>query len=237
MNKKEYHRKYMKKYREDNKEKLKEDYLNNKDNIKKRDKKYYLKNKNNIKERMNQYYLENKETILERTKKYSNIPEIKERIKKYRREYRILNINDIRSEKKEYRLNNKDNIKEKANEYYLENKEKIKNNTAQYQKEREKKDKEFAIRCRLRGRLRIALNYYLKHNKHSISKKELVDYKSIIESLKPFPKNISFYHIDHIRPLCSFDLTKKQQIKEAFSPKNHQWLLAKENLSKGGRYE
>ena len=57
----------------------------------------------------------------------------------------------------------------------------------------------------------------------------------IIEHLKPFPKDLSKFHIDHIKPLCSFDLTDFEQIKMAFTPENHQWLTIKQNLSKGGR--
>jgi len=40
------------------------------------------------------------------------------------------------------------------------------------------------------------------------------------------------YVIDHIRPLCSFDLTDPEQVKIAFSPENHRWLLAEENARK-----
>ena len=39
-------------------------------------------------------------------------------------------------------------------------------------------------------------------------------------------------HIDHIKPLCSFDLTNLEEVKKAFAPENHRWLLAKDNLAK-----
>ena len=69
-----------------------------------------------------------------------------------------------------------------------------------------------------------------------------INYKAIIEHLKPFPKNRHLYHIDHIRPLCSFNFINKdgtqnlEEIKKAFVPENHQWLLTEENLSKGGNW-
>ena len=63
-------------------------------------------------------------------------------------------------------------------------------------------------------------------SKHGIS------YKLIIEHLKPFPEDLSKYHVDHIKPLCSFDLTNSEEIKIAFAPENHQWLTAKENKEK-----
>ena len=41
------------------------------------------------------------------------------------------------------------------------------------------------------------------------------------------------WHIDHIRPLASFDLTDRAQLLEAVHFSNLQPLWAEENLSKG----
>jgi len=43
-------------------------------------------------------------------------------------------------------------------------------------------------------------------------------------------------HLDHIRPLISFDLTKEKDRKEAFHYTNLQPLWAKENLAKSDKY-
>lgn len=43
------------------------------------------------------------------------------------------------------------------------------------------------------------------------------------------------WHIDHIRPLCSFDLTDPDQFAEASHYANLRPLWAKDNLKKGGR--
>lgn len=48
--------------------------------------------------------------------------------------------------------------------------------------------------------------------------------------------NRNLWHIDHIRPCCSFDLSDANQQKECFHYSNLQPLWAKENLSKNGRY-
>jgi hypothetical protein len=43
----------------------------------------------------------------------------------------------------------------------------------------------------------------------------------------------SSFHIDHIRPICSFDLTDPEQLKAAFHWSNVQPLTPEENLRKG----
>jgi hypothetical protein len=44
------------------------------------------------------------------------------------------------------------------------------------------------------------------------------------------------WHIDHIRPLASFDLRKEDHLVLAFHYTNLQPLWAQENLRKGARY-
>lgn len=44
--------------------------------------------------------------------------------------------------------------------------------------------------------------------------------------------NHGLWHIDHIKPCCSFDLTKADQQRECFHFTNLQPLWAKDNLRK-----
>lgn len=41
------------------------------------------------------------------------------------------------------------------------------------------------------------------------------------------------WHIDHIKPICQFNIRDPQQAKEAFNWQNLQPLWMKENLTKG----
>lgn len=44
------------------------------------------------------------------------------------------------------------------------------------------------------------------------------------------------WHIDHIRPVASFDLTDEKQLYECFNYKNTQPLWAEDNLKKGSKW-
>lgn len=76
-------------------------------------------------------------------------------------------------------------------------------------------------------------------NKLSYTPMEL---KEHLESLfKPGMSwdNYGFYgwHIDHIKPLCLFDLSDEQQLRDVWSLSNLQPLWAKENLTKNKKYK
>jgi hypothetical protein len=52
----------------------------------------------------------------------------------------------------------------------------------------------------------------------------------------PYTGNELKFHIDHIRPLISFDLEDVEQLRQAVNWKNLQVLRAEENLQKGARH-
>ena len=100
---------------------------------------------------------------------------------------------------------------------------------------RRKIDIQYVIIDRLRRSLNHALTKYSKKGKIMKSIKYGIDWKIVIEKLKPFPEKIENYEIDHIIPLCSFDMDDPEQIKKSFSPENLQWLTRTENRRKGGK--
>lgn len=180
------------------------------------------------------------EEILKKRREYTNRPEIRIRTRDYMRKYAT-----------EYRKKNKEKCLEQYRKDAKKYREKIKNDwerllkskewKKQWEKEKFKEDIQFKIRHLLRHRVREALKVYTLMGKIMSSEKYGIDYGAIIEHLKPFPEDLSKYHIDHIKPLCSFSLinedgsTNLEEVKKAFAPENHQWLLAQENFRKGGR--
>lgn len=150
------------------------------------------------------------------------------------------------SNRKYYRKNRK-KILAIRREYWKKNKEKMKiyhkkymqktNYRTIWQREKRKTSVFFVLRERLVNRVRKTLNYYTKTGKILNSIKYGLDYKAMIKKLipLPFPKeDLRNWHIDHIIPVSSFDLTNPEEVKKAFAPENLQWLPAKENISKGG---
>lgn len=107
-------------------------------------------------------------------------------------------------------------------------------------------DKEWYIVERLKNDLRVRLNRALKGSKKTGS--AVRDLGCTIEELKKHLESkwqegmtwdnhsIDGWHIDHIRPLASFDLTDPVQLKQACSYTNLQPLWAEDNCSKGADY-
>jgi hypothetical protein len=92
-------------------------------------------------------------------------------------------------------------------------------------------DNDYAIKTRLRDRLRESIRFFRKTGK-TRKAEEYMDYEAIIKRLGPCPGNRRDYHIDHITPLYSFDFSKDEEIKRAFAPENLQWLSIKEHYKK-----
>ena len=108
---------------------------------------------------------------------------------------------------------------------------------AEYQRTRKQNDIHFRLSCNLRTRLWQAL----KNNQKTGS--AVRDLGCSLEELKShleyqFQEGMSWdnqgeWHVDHKRPLVSFDLTDRRQLLEACHYTNLQPLWAEENLSKG----
>ena len=140
--------------------------------------------------------------------------------------------------KKRHYEENKEKIIEKNSEYQKKNKKSIIEYKRNYEKNRRLTDEGFRIKDNLRARLYIAL----KGNNKSASTLQLLGcsiefLRNYLENTKVEGKDYSNAHIDHIRPCASFDLTDPEQQRECFHYTNLQWLPAKENLSKGAKWD
>lgn len=110
-----------------------------------------------------------------------------------------------------------------------------------YEKQRLKTDINFKLKKYLRSRLRDAL---LKNSKVGsailLLGCSITEFKNYLE--KRFRDGMSWnnygkWHIDHIKPLALFDLTKIEDLKLACHYTNLQPLWAIENLIKGAKYD
>jgi len=93
-------------------------------------------------------------------------------------------------------------------------------------------DPSFAIETALRRRVCRAFQMFTQVGKVLSSDEYGISYDAIVAHLGPCPGDREKFHIDHVRPLCSFDLTIPAQVREAFAPQNHRWLPIAEHRKK-----
>jgi hypothetical protein len=116
----------------------------------------------------------------------------------------------------------------------IEDEEKLAAAWKKYYQEKEKIDK---MRSQLRSKLYNAIRTFNHRGGPRANRPKGIDWDSVILHLGPCPGPRNEWHIDHIRPLSSFDLSDPEQVRRACLPDNFQWLPAKENLKKGALYD
>lgn len=162
----------------------------------------------------------------------------KEKIKKASKSYRSNNREKAIEYSRIYYLENKESMLHSQKDYYRQNKQKINGIMWEYAKNRLNNDVNFKLGVRLRTRLYTAI----KRNKKSGS--HIKDLGCTLDQLKQhleskFQPGMTWdnwgrngWHIDHIRPLASFDLTDREQFLQAVHYTNLQPLWAKDNIRK-----
>ena len=195
----------------------------NKKSILIRAKEYSISNKEQIKETKKKYYRNNKEKILEKTKKWTLLN--KERCKKVRHEKYTRTKERALELSKQWRIKNLDRSRAYQNAWC---------------KHKRSTDPHYKLEHRLRNRLLIALKRGKGAKTQSF--KELTgctidELKIHIESkfrdgMNWDKVNNGEIQIDHIKPCCSFDLTKIEDQKICFHYTNLQPLWKKENRYK-----
>lgn len=158
-------------------------------------------------------YQKHKESWDKRSREYNKT----DRNKKYRREWAM----------KKYHTN-------------TEYRKKCIKNAVKYDRMKLDTDPTYKLIHNMRGRLRSALKGY--GDKYETTMKLVgctsIKLRGYIES--KFTEGMTWenygtWHIDHIQPCCSFDLTKEEEQKICFHYSNLQPLWAKDNLQKGSK--
>ena len=138
---------------------------------------------------------------------------------------------------KKYYVDNRDRLLNKQKLSDKEKRDKINARTKVYLNNRYRKDVNFRLICKTRSRIRQALNGEVK----SFSTKDILGididtYKKWLEFQFTPDMNWTNIEIDHVKPICMFDLSKDEDLKEAFSWKNTQPLLKHDRQKKGTKF-
>lgn len=227
------------------------------------DKDYHFKWRTVNKETWNQYSREYYEREKERIRIKRQSPECKSKLSAYLKEWRAKNQEKIKHDQREWHDSNAEWIKnyraeygERRRELYQQRKEEIcarkrelsktpkyRARVLKYQRDRRKDN----IQHCLADRLRVTMNRALRRQFVEKSNRTFeligctpVELRAKIEAL--FLPGMSWenrrkWHLDHKRPLSSFDLRDVGQQKAAFHFSNLQPLWAKDNQTKSDKWE
>jgi hypothetical protein len=207
-----------------------------------KDKDYRNKNINKIREKSVNYCRKNRDKLNDYSINYKK--ENREKIRISSKKYYSDNKEKCILATKNYIKNNKEAVDSYRSEYRKNNRENLNHKGVNYVINRRKVDPVFKLGHILRNRVLCALK---SQNARKVSKTtELVgcSIQFLKEHLeKQFKPGMTWenhgvytWHIDHIRPCASFDLTDPEQQKIAFHYTNLQPLWAPENLQKSDKW-
>ena len=208
-------------------------YILNKEKISQYSKEWYSKNKERKNKKSKERYLKNKEIVSKQRKEYYLIN--KERVKEKSKEWYSKNKEKRNKKAKEWILKNKEKHRQLMKKWFSKNKEYIREKN----RKRRKTDSTFRMISNIRRRILLALKG--KNKSNNTMKLLGADFEQVWKHLeltfKPgmTRENHGLWHIDHIIPCASFDLSKPEEQAKCFHYTNLQALWAHENLSKGNK--
>lgn len=182
---------------------------------------HYLKNKHHILPRQKLYYLTAREKALDAS-----------------RAYKASHKEIIKQNSAAYYANNRESIIAKRKLYFRKNSAKVKANRKLRYHKMTANSPQYKLSRNLRTRLWAALKK--QNNKKSTKTFDLIgcsisyltNYLAAKFSAGMTWENYGQWHIDHIKPCISFDLSDLQQQRECFHYTNLQPLWAADNFSK-----
>lgn len=217
-------REYMREWKERNREKVnatnRESYARNIEKERARNKRYREQNSEKVRARLAIYRAANKEKLKVESRERYREDVIRQRTRGRRRWE--TNKESMMAYRKLNRL--------KFREYYR-----------LYNRRRNASDIQFKLAARLRARIYAALKGETKSKKTLDLLGCSVEYfvyhlESKFTDGMTWEK-IPLWHIDHIKPISSFDLTDPEQLAQACHYTNLQPLWASENIRKGNRLD
>jgi hypothetical protein len=177
-----------------------------------------------------------------------------DKVRSYNRGYREEHRDELNEYGREYYNSNREVLVEKSKKRYYDNleiskqsraawrarnTEYIKRHSREYKRRRRLVDENFRVSEALRSRLNTAVRGKSKSGfairELGCSIPELRQHLEKQFSLGMSWENYGEWHIDHIRPLSSFDLTNADQLRVACHFTNLQPLWAEDNLKKGDK--
>jgi len=166
----------------------------------------------------------------------------REREREKQKEYYEANKEKLAVMYREYAVRNKEKIQRYQRQYKVLNREKLRRQTREYMAKKRSEKIEEKIKDRLRARVNKCVKFGYKGAKTMDLIGCSVEYlMAYLESkFKPgmsWENYGSYWHIDHIRPCASFDLTDKEQQKICFHYTNLQPLEAIKNIKKGAKWK
>jgi len=164
----------------------------------------------------------------------------KEQIRQQINSWRELNKEKHKARERKWREDNQEHKNATDKRWREDNADHVREHRRNYVKTKERLDPAYRIGRRLRARFYKFVKWSDQESTEVLSKYISYsnnDLKKHLESLFESGMTWSNYtvhgwHIDHIKPLCSFDLTKKEEIIEAWKLSNLRPLWCKKNWAK-----
>lgn len=182
-----------------------------------------------------------------RTENRDKEKEYQERYKDQQKKNYLKHRKERLKKSKERAMQKAEEIKIYKHEYNIKNRRKITQSRQGYYKKRAEHDLNYRLRTIVRTRIKNALKNNLKSKRSAeLLGIGLDDYKKYLEAKftsDPITGevmnwnnwNFTGWHIDHIKPLASFNLEDKSEQEKAFHYTNTQPLWSLDNLRKGDR--
>ena len=157
----------------------------------------------------------------------------------YLTKYRLVHLSTIKAQQHKWYLLHKVKLAIKAHRYYITHKADRREKNSMYALRRYHTNINYRLAQLLRRRLRHAIKENIKYINSKLLLGCSIDYlkKYLENKFKPGMSwnNHGKWHIDHIKPCASFDLSKPEEQRKCFHYTNLQPLWAKDNLIKGSR--